>query len=136
MVRAAIRACDQWCEQRYSVVFAQIPVAARDALLGGLEKGELSLSTVDAKEFFDLLWSLTQEGFFAGPLYGGKRDKVGWRLVGSPGVAAAYNGLIEPHDVPYAVEPVGIQDIEQGRVGVDQHGHPPPPLAARDKAER
>ena len=26
------------------------------------------------------------EGFFADPMYGGNRDKVGWKMIGFPGV--------------------------------------------------
>ena len=74
--------------------------------------------------FFSLLWQNTQEGFFADPVHGGNRDKVGWKLVGFPGVAAVYSGHIEKHGVPYRPEPVSIADLKQGRAQVDEHGHP------------
>jgi len=53
---------------------------------------------------------------------GGNRDKVGWKLVGFPGVAAVYT----PHigrSTPYEVEPVSIQDIVDNVAEVDEHGH-------------
>ena len=27
----------------------------------------------------------TEEGFFADPIYGGNKDKVGWKMIGFPG---------------------------------------------------
>jgi gluconate 2-dehydrogenase gamma chain len=60
---------------------------------------------------------------FADPIYGGNRDKAGWKLVGFPGVAAAYIDEIGKHNVPYRVAPVSIADIQEGRAPVDRHGH-------------
>ncbi len=54
-------------------------------------KGANSNSTdVPSSTFFGMLYGNTVEGFFADPLYGGNRDKVGWKMIGFPGVAAAY----------------------------------------------
>ena len=65
------------------------------------------------------------EGFFADPIYGGNRDKMGWKLLGFPGVPASnYNDLIDEHNVPYRVEPVSILDIQQGKVKLDAQGLP------------
>ncbi len=40
--------------------------------------------------FFNLLLTLTLEGLFADPIYGGNRGKAGWTLVGYPGLPATY----------------------------------------------
>jgi len=75
--------------------------------------------------FFDLLLRNTEEGFFADPMYGGNRDKVGWKLIGFPGVAAGnYDEHLTKHNVPYLVEPVSILDIQQGKVKLDAQGYP------------
>ena len=66
---------------------------------------------------------LHREGFFADPVYGGNRDKAGWKLVGFPGVAAVYTTFIEKHGVPYRAQPVSIADITQKVAQVDEHGH-------------
>jgi gluconate 2-dehydrogenase gamma chain len=72
-----------------------------------------------------LLLRNTLEGFFADPMYGGNRDKIGWKLVGFPGVASsAYAGHLEKRNVPYHAEPVSIDDIRQQRVPVDDQGYP------------
>ena len=79
--------------------------------------------SLSSKLFFDLLWRNTEEGYFADPLYGGNRDKVGWKLVGFPGVAAVYTQHIDKHGVPYRAVPVSISDIRQNLASVDEHGH-------------
>ena len=54
----------------------------------------------------------------------GPGDKLGWKLVGFPGVAAVYTTLVDKHGVPYEVEPVSILDMLEGRAAADEHGHP------------
>ena len=70
-------------------------------MLGDLEAGKVALESVGAGLFFGLLLANTMEGFFADPIYGGNRDKIGWKLVGFPGVAAVYSEFIDKHNVPY-----------------------------------
>lgn len=41
-------------------------------------------------EAFNLLLTLTMEGLFADPIYGGNRDKAGWKMLGYPGLPATY----------------------------------------------
>jgi gluconate 2-dehydrogenase gamma chain len=131
--RAAIRDTDRHCEARYGRRFADLREAEQDEVLRGLDEGTLALESVPASLFFGLLWDNTQEGFFADPIHGGNRDKVGWKLVGFPGVAAVYTEHVDKHDVPYRVEPVSIADLRQGRARVDAHGHPVhAPLDRRD----
>lgn len=122
--RAAIREIDTLCETEHGKRFADLPHTEQDAMLKALDAGERSLESVSATLFMNLLWSNTQEGFFADPVYGGNRDKVGWRLVGFPGVAAAYTDYIERHGQRYDVEPVGIEDVQRRAVELDEHGHP------------
>ena len=121
--RAAIAETNALCGARYGGPFDGLDAMQREEILKGLESGAITLETVSARLFFGLLWSNCQEGFFADPIYGGNRDKVGWALVGFPGVAAAYVDDIGKHNVPYRVVPVSIGDIRHGRAAVDPHGH-------------
>jgi gluconate 2-dehydrogenase gamma chain len=93
-------------------------------VLGDLEAGKVALESVGTSFFFGLLLANTMEGFFSDPIYGGNRDKIGWKLVGFPGVAAVYSEFIDKHNVPYKAEPVSIADLQQHAVAVDEHGHP------------
>jgi gluconate 2-dehydrogenase gamma chain len=122
--RAAIAETDRLCASRHGKRFSELEPAQQDLVLNGLEEGTLALEAAPARLFFGLLWQNTREGFFADPVYGGNRGKVGWKLVGFPGVAAAYTEQVEKHGVPYRVEPVSIADLRSGRVATDAHGHP------------
>jgi gluconate 2-dehydrogenase gamma chain len=52
------------------------------------------------------------EGFFADPIYGGNRGKVGWSMVGYPGLPATYRNEIETHrGKPIALSPRSIDDF-------------------------
>ena len=120
--RASIRETNQHANARYGRNFEFLPAAQRDEVLQALEEGAIDLPSVSSKVFFDLLWRNTEEGFFADPIYGGNRDKVGWKLLGFPGVAS---GEYRPHldnPDPYRAEPVSILDIQQLKAKVDAQG--------------
>ena len=122
--RAAIAEIDAACLTRFLRPFHQLPSAEQDQVLSELETGKFAVESVRGNFFFGLLLANTMEGFFADPIYGGNRDKVGWKLVGFPGVAASYGDFIDKHGVPYNAEPVSIADMQQHRVTTDEHGHP------------
>ncbi len=129
--RAAIMEINAYCTGRHGKLFEALSAAQQDEVLGDLEAGKVAMESVGASFFFGLLLANTMEGFFADPIYGGNRDKIGWKLVGFPGVAAAYGEFIDKHNVPYNAEPVSIADLEQHVVGVDEHGHPQHVLLAK-----
>jgi gluconate 2-dehydrogenase gamma chain len=122
--RAAIAETDRRCASRHGKRFCELEPPQQEGVLRELEEGTLALESAPAPLFFRLLWQNTREGFFADPIYGGNRGKVGWKLVGFPGVASAYTDHIEKHGTPYRVEPVSIADLRSGRVRTDEHGHP------------
>jgi len=104
--------------------FEKLTAKEQDETLKNLEEGKLALESVPPRFFFNLLLDATIEGFFSDPIYGGNRNKAGWKLVGFPGVAAVYTTAIDKHGVPYQAEPVSIVDMLEGRVAADEHGHP------------
>jgi gluconate 2-dehydrogenase gamma chain len=53
-----------------------------------LEAGGEDLDGVPSAVFFDMLLTMTVEGFFSNPRCGGNRDRVPWRLQGFPGAYA------------------------------------------------
>jgi gluconate 2-dehydrogenase gamma chain len=123
LYRLGIETTNGYCQQTYSKSFDQLSPEQQDEVLKGLEKDIILLEEIPAKAFFDLLYDNTVEGFFADPAYGGNRDKIGWKLVGFPGVAAHYVDLIEQYyNQPYQVEPVSIVDVQQGKVQLEGHG--------------
>ena len=122
--RAAIRETNLYCSTHYGKTFDELLPARQDEVLRGLDEGTIVLEAVPSRFFFNLLLANTQEGFFADPVYGGNRDKIGWKLVGFPGVAAVYTEYIDKYNVPYRVEPLSIADVQQNLAQTDEHGHP------------
>jgi gluconate 2-dehydrogenase gamma chain len=118
--RAAIREINQVLGKP----FEKLPAKEQDEVLRNLEENKLALESVPSRFFFNLLLDNTIEGFFSDPIYGGNRDKAGWKLVGFPGVAAVYTTLVDKHGVAYNVQPVSIADMLEGRAEADEHGHP------------
>ena len=122
--RAAIVGIDRHCHTQLGVSFADLAGAEQENVMHDLQSGGVALPEFSSSLFFDMLWTNAQEGFFSDPMYGGNVGKAGWMLVGFPGVAATYTDLIEKHNEPYPANPVSIADVEQGRVRLDEHGHP------------
>lgn len=114
LYRIGIAETNAYCTQHYGKTFDKLSGAHQDEVLHGLEKGTTELANVPAKTFFAFFYENALEGFWSDPLYGGNRNMAGWKQIGFPGVAAAYVGIIEKHNVPYRVAPVGIADVEQG----------------------
>jgi len=108
LYRAAIKDIDEYCRRTLQKAFADLAAPDQDKVLHGLEKGEIELPGAPAKEFFNLLWENTGEGFFADPIYGGNREFAGWKLIGYPGPRYNYVNEIEQYGKRYAMPTVGL----------------------------
>jgi gluconate 2-dehydrogenase alpha chain len=85
--RLAVYALNAESESRFGRRFADANPAQQQELIAVLEQGSApSFRAVEAKTFFELARTHLQEGLFADPIYGGNRDKAGWRFLGHPGV--------------------------------------------------
>ncbi len=125
--REAIREIDAWCNKQHQRPFSLLKPEQQDAILKDLQNGKIELQALSSKVFFDLLLKNTKEGFFSDPIHGGNRDKVGWKLVGFPGVASGeYKAYMVPENdnKPYQVEPVSLLDIEEQRAELNSQGFP------------
>ena len=129
--RIGIRAVNEHCAKHHGKSFEALAAPQQDEVLRGLDAGKIELEAVRAQFFFNMLLANTIEGFFSDPVYGGNRDKVGWKLVGFPGVAAVYTTHVDKHGVPYNAVPVSIMDVVDNRVEVDESGHPKHVLLTR-----
>lgn len=93
--------------------FAELPAARRDALLAGLDKGDVKLTSVPGTVFMELLRTSVVEGYFADPAYGGNRAMAAWRMIGYPGARGAYVDDIErSRGKPFRAEPVSLADLQ------------------------
>ncbi|MDE5446993.1 gluconate 2-dehydrogenase subunit 3 family protein [Bradyrhizobium sp. CSA207] len=120
--RVGIREVDKHCRTTHGSPFDQLAPRTRDEILRALERNEIQLPSLSSKLFFDILWRNTEEGFFADPMYGGNKDKVGWKLLGFPGMpSGAYVNRIGEAQA-YRAEPVSILDYQRGKVRLDAEG--------------
>ena len=85
--RLGLAVLEQAAQSRFGARFARCPSEQQDELIAQMERGKLAGLSVDFQQnFFALLRRHLQEGLFSDPIYGGNRDKAGWRLLGHPGV--------------------------------------------------
>jgi gluconate 2-dehydrogenase gamma chain len=109
---AGISAINEWSRQSYGKDFDRLSPQQREAALKELDGGKATLNEIDGKRFFDAMLEIVMEGYFADPIYGGNRNKAGWRMIGYPGLPAVYTNLIDEYrNKRYVVEPQSIQDF-------------------------
>ena len=107
--RSGLRALAAHVESKFpGKSFRDLGANDQDLVLKGLESGSIALKDVKGTEFFALLLTNTQEGFFADPIYGGNRDMASWRLIGFPGARYDYRDWVERHNELYPLPPVSI----------------------------
>src|SRR2546422_6537135 len=109
---AGIAATNAWARKVYGKEFDRLAPKGREEALKALEQGKAEFADFNSRQFFEALLTITMEGFFADPIYGGNRNKVSWRMVGFPGLPATYANLIEQYrGRRYVVEPQSIADF-------------------------
>jgi gluconate 2-dehydrogenase gamma chain len=109
MYREALLALDRACKQKYAgKAFAELSDSDKDAVLKGLETGDLKLDAVDGQSFFEQAIRDMQLGFFADPIHGGNRDMVGWKMIGYPGARYNYLDWVTRHNERFPLPPVSI----------------------------
>jgi gluconate 2-dehydrogenase alpha chain len=84
--RLGLAALDLAVRQQFGASFADCDHEQQDALITRLESNTLPDFQVPSQhDFFEMLRAHLQEGLFADPVYGGNRDKLGWKFLGHPG---------------------------------------------------
>ena len=113
MFRLGFAKLDENARKLRGAPFADLTSEQQDELLAQAEQGKADFGTLPSATFFASLVDATMEGFFSDPIHGGNRDKIGWKLVGFPGVHASYANDIERHNVPWTRAPAAIADIAE-----------------------
>jgi gluconate 2-dehydrogenase gamma chain len=109
---AGIAAANAWSRKTYGHDFDRLHSDMRIEALKAMEEGKAGFQNFSSKAFFARLLSLTMEGFFADPIYGGNRNKVSWKMLGFPGLPATYANVFEEYrDKRYLAEPQSIADF-------------------------
>ncbi|MDB5959143.1 MAG: hypothetical protein JWP59_437 [Massilia sp.] len=130
LFRNGLRGLAALVRQRHARAFAQLSAQQQDAMLESLQTGTEDLEGVPAHVFFESLLSMTIEGYFSDPAYGGNRDMAAWKMIGFPGAYASFYDLVDQHGVAYTREPMSMGDNGRGVIelhpvhGPEPHGMP------------
>ena len=81
---ANLRELDAYARRRYGGAFAELPPDQRDLIVFEMERGSAP-GFAKAQECFNDVRTLTMEGMFGDPYYGGNKNFAGWDLVRYPG---------------------------------------------------
>ena len=109
---AGIKAANEWSKKIYGKEFDRLSSADREAALKTMEAGKAGFVGFNGKLFFEAVLQSAMEGFFSDPIYGGNRNKVSWRMVGYPGLPAAYaDKALEYRGKKVVIEPKSIADF-------------------------
>jgi gluconate 2-dehydrogenase gamma chain len=113
LYRAGIEATNAHCRKTYGKAFDALDATQREAVLVGLSTAKITFdSGLPVRVFWGTLYQTVMEGMFSDPIYGGNRNKAGWRMVGYPGLPAVYSTLIDEYrSKRYVVEPQSIADF-------------------------
>jgi gluconate 2-dehydrogenase gamma chain len=111
--RAAIPAANAQCVKLHGKPFEKLAAEQREAFLLALQAGKVTLEGgPPAGTFFDMLYQNVMEGMFSDPVYGGNKDKAGWKLVGFGGVVAVHQqNVVKYLGKKFPIQALGIADM-------------------------
>lgn len=113
LYRAGIDATNAHCRKTYGKTFDRLDDAQREEVLVGLSTAKINFDGgLPVRVFWGVLYQTVVEGMFSDPIYGGNRDKVGWKLIGFPGAIAVHRDHVEQYrGKPFPNKPVSISDM-------------------------
>lgn len=113
LYRAGIAATNGHCRKTYGKAFDRLGDHEREEVLVGLAAGKVIFDDgLPVLPFWTTLYQTVMEGMFSDPIYGGNRDKAGWRMLGFPGAIAVHREHVEKYrDKVFPADPVGIADM-------------------------
>ena len=113
LYRTGIEATNAHCQKTYGKTFDRLDEKQREEVLVGLSSGKISFENgLPVRAFWTTLYQTVIEGMFSDPIYGGNRNKAGWRLIGFPGVIAVHRENVEKYrDKKFPTDPLSIADM-------------------------
>jgi gluconate 2-dehydrogenase gamma chain len=109
---AGIAAANDWSRKTYGHDFDRLDPDKRVEALKQMQEGNAEFANFSSRAFFARLLSISMEGFFGDPIYGGNRNKASWRMLGFPGLPATYANVIDEYrDKRYVADPQSIADF-------------------------
>jgi len=96
LITMGLRAMQDVTQKKYNKSFTELTEAEQDEVLKMFEKGDgIVIDGATSQGFFNLLRSLTLEGAYSDPLYGGNKNMLGWTIRRYPGNQMNYTDIME-----------------------------------------
>ncbi len=113
LYRQGIAATNRHCVKIYGRAFDQLTAVQREEELKNLDGGKVVFDGgLSSRAFFSIVYQTVMEGMFADPIYGGNKDKVGWKMLGFPGVIQVNRqNNVKFKNKKFPGEPLGIADV-------------------------
>ena len=113
LYRAGIAAANVHCQKTYGKPFDRLDEKQREEVLQGLSTGKITFEGgLPARVFWTTVYQTVMEGMFSDPIYGGNRNKAGWKLIGFPGVIEVNRENVAKYlDKPFPANPLSIADM-------------------------
>ncbi len=113
LYRAGIAATNAHCRKAYGKTFDRLDEKQREEVLVGLSTAKITFDDgLPVRVFWGTVYQTVMQGMFADPIYGGNRDKAGWKLIGFPGVVAVHRENVEKYrGKKYTADILGIADL-------------------------
>jgi gluconate 2-dehydrogenase gamma chain len=113
LYRAGIAATNAHCRKTYGKAFDALDEKQREEVLVGLSTEKITFGGgPPVRVFWTTVYQTVMEGMFSDPIYGGNRDKAGWKMIGWPGVIAVHReNVARFRDKPFPHDTLGIADL-------------------------
>lgn len=140
--REGLRTVDQHATETFGKPFVELEDAEQDRVLelvsGAPKPAHVTLSTTEAVstflqgvfdeglDFFSALCLHVRQGFYADPVYGGNKDRIGWQVIGFDGPES----LADTMDGTYSTDKYFVQEYDWSELIpylTEQTQFPPPP---------
>jgi gluconate 2-dehydrogenase gamma chain len=114
LYRAGIQGSNAYCRKTFGKDFDRCTAEQKETFLKDLAAAKITLEGgLPGRAFFAVFYENVMEGLFADPIYGGNKDKAGWKMIGFPGVMAnnAENVKKYSDGKKFTADPVSIADM-------------------------
>jgi gluconate 2-dehydrogenase gamma chain len=113
LYRAGIAATNAHCRNTYGKTFDLLDDIQREEVLGGLSTATITFEGgPPVRVFWTTVYQTVMEGMFSDPIYGGNRNKAGWKMIGRPGVIAVHrDNVAKFRDKPFPHDTLSIADL-------------------------
>lgn len=113
MLLNGVRRLREVSQEDHDEEFYDLDEDTQISILEDFEAGDVEVPGAAGGDFFSLLRTMTIQGVYADPVYGGNRDYGGWRMIQFPGPRMGWINEIESEEFQ-EIEPEGLRTYQGG----------------------